>query len=110
MRGEPFFDAAQMPFAPHASGVALRRQQLRDGDLPERQSVRDTANRDFIRAGANGEAACHKRGTGGCALGFDVEVEQPHTFAGEFVDARRRCATKDTSAVAFTETGAHSGA
>ena len=81
MRGEPLFGAAKMPFAPHTGGVALRRQQLRDGDLPLRQPVRDAADWDFVGAGTNGEAARHERGSGGCALRLDVEVEQAHAFA-----------------------------
>jgi hypothetical protein len=42
-----------LPFAPHASCVALRRQQLREGDLPLRQTVRFTTDRGGIGAGAD---------------------------------------------------------
>ena len=99
MRGEPLFGAAEMPLAPHAGGVALRRQQLRDGDLPLRQSIRDAADRDFVGAGADGEAARHECRPGGRALRLDVEVEQAHAFAGELVNARRRRATEDAATV-----------
>ena len=97
--GNRVFGAAEMPFAPNAGGVALRRQQLRDGDLPQRQSVRPAADRDFVGAGADGEAAGHERRAGGRALRLDVEVEQAHAFAGERVDARRGRAAKDAAAV-----------
>ena len=53
--------AAEVPFAPDSGGVALRRKKLGDGDLPQRQSVRPAADRHFIGAGADGEAAGHQR-------------------------------------------------
>ncbi len=80
MRGKPVFGAAEMPLAPHAGGVTLRRQQLGDGDLPLGHSVRRAADRNGIRSRADGEAARHERRTGGRALRLDVEVEQPHAF------------------------------
>ena len=97
--GNRVFGAAEMPFAPHAGGVALRRQQLRDGDLPQRQPVRTAADRDFVGSRADREAAGHERRPRGRALRLDVEVEQAHAFAGELVDARRGRAAKDAAAV-----------
>ena len=100
MGGEAFLGAAQVPLAPHAGGVALGRQQFRDGDLPLRQPVRNPAERDFIGSGADGKAARHERRAGGRALGFHVEVEQPDALGGERVDARRRRAAQDAASVA----------
>ena len=99
VRGKPRFRAAEMPFAPHAGGVALRRQQLRNGDLPQRQSVRPATDRDFIGPGADGEAAGHEGRPRGRALRLDVEIEQAHAFAGERVDARGGGAAKNAAAV-----------
>ena len=99
MRGKPLLGAAEMPLAPHARGVALRRQQLRDGDLPLRQPFRHAADRDFVGSRPDGEAARHERGTGGRALRLDVEIEQAHAFAGELVDARRGRAAQNAAAV-----------
>src|SRR5262249_60393347 len=93
MRGESLFGAAEMPLAPHASSVALRRQQLRDSNLPERQAVWDATDRDLVGAGADRESACHEGRPRGRALRLDVEVEQPHAFAGDLVNARRGRAT-----------------
>ena len=99
MGGEALLGAAEMPLAPHARGVALRRQQLRDGDLPLRQPVRGAADRDFVGPGPDREAARHQRRARRRALRLDVEVEQPHAFAGELVDARRGRAAQDAAAI-----------
>jgi hypothetical protein len=93
MCGEAFFGAAEMPLAPHAGGVALRREQLCDRDLPLRQPVWNASDWDFVRAGTDGESARDEGRTGRRALCFNIEIEQPRAFAGEFVDARRRGAT-----------------
>src|SRR5258708_7399648 len=85
-----------MPFAPHASCVALRRQQLREGDLPLRQSVWFTTDRDCIGPRADREAARHERRSRWC---FDVEVEQACALTGERVNAWSGSAAKDTAAV-----------
>ena len=88
-----------MPFAPNAGGVALRRQQLRNGDLPQRQSVRPATDRDFVGPGADGEAAGHEGRAGRRALRFDIEVEQAHAFAGERVDARGGRAPENAASI-----------
>src|SRR5262249_23950282 len=64
-----------------------------------RQPVRTAAKRDFVCAGANGESARHERRPSGRALGLDIEVEKPHTFARQFVDTRRGRTAKDATAV-----------
>ena len=59
--GHPVFGAAKMPFAPHPRCVALRRQQLRGRNLPLGQSIGNTADRDFVGTGADGEAPREQR-------------------------------------------------
>jgi hypothetical protein len=88
-----------MPFAPHTCCVALRRQQLRDGDLPRRQPVRFAPDGYCMSAGADGEAARHERRPRWCAFCFDVEVEQASALSGERVNAWRGRAAKATAAV-----------
>src|SRR5262249_25566153 len=99
MRGKPRLGAAEMPLTPSTGSVASRGQQLRDGNLPQRQPVRNAAKRDFVCARANGKAAGHERRTTGRALGLAIEVEQPHAFACELVDTGRGRTAKDATAV-----------
>src|SRR5215467_5337461 len=99
MRGKPRLGATEMPFTPHPGSVASRGQQLRDGNLPQCQSVRNAAKWDFVCARADGKAARHERRPTGRALSLDIEVEQPHAFACELVDTRRWRTAKDATAV-----------
>src|SRR6516164_11844863 len=99
MRGKPRLGAAEMPFTPRTGSVASRGQQLRDGNLPQRQPVRNAAKRDFVRARADGETARHERRPTGRALSLDIEVKQPHTLACEPVNPRRGCTAKDATAI-----------
>src|SRR6516165_6242825 len=99
MRGKPRLGAAEMPFTPHAASVASRGQQLRDGNLPQRQPVRNAAKRDFVCPRADGKATRHERRPTGSALRLDIEVEQPHAFACELVDTRRGRTAKDATAI-----------
>src|SRR5262249_31455374 len=99
MRGKPCLGAAEMPLTPSTGSVAARGQQLRDRDLPQRQPVRNAAKRDFVCARADGKATRHERRPTGRALRLDIEVEQPHAFACEVVDTRRRRTAKDATAV-----------
>src|SRR5262249_25182901 len=99
MRGKPCLGAAEMPLTPSTGCVASRGQQLRDGDLPQRQPVRNAAKRDFVCARADGKAARHERRPTGRALRFDIEVEQPHAFACELVDTRGGRTEKEAPAV-----------
>jgi hypothetical protein len=88
-----------VPLTPHARGVSLRRQQLRDGDLPLRQSVGTAADWDLVGAGPDGKAARHERRAGGRTLSLDIEVERDHAFFGKFVDVWCRGAAKNAAAV-----------
>src|SRR5262249_53293121 len=99
MRGKPCLGAAEMPLTPSTGCVASRGQQLRDGDLPQRQPVRNAATRDFVWARGEGKAACHEPRPTGRALRFDIKVEQPHAFACEVVDPGRGRPAKEPTAV-----------
>src|SRR4026208_1587178 len=100
MRGEPRLGAAEMPFTPRTGSVAFRGQQLRDGNLPQRQPVRNAATkRDFVCARADGKSDRHERRPSGRALRLDIEVEQPHAFACKLVNTRRGRTAKDATAV-----------
>src|SRR5215510_9186555 len=99
MRVKPCLGAAEMPLTPSTGCVASRGQQLRDGDLPQRQPVRNAAKRDFVCARADGKSSRHERRPTGCALRLDIEVEKPHTFACELVDTRRGRTAKDATPV-----------
>src|SRR5262249_29573300 len=99
MRGKPRLGAAEMPFTPRAGSVAARRQQLRDGNLPQRQPVRNAAKRALVCARPEGKAPRKERRRTGRALSLDIEVEQPHAFACEVVDPRRGRTAKDATAV-----------
>ena len=83
-----------------AGGVTLLRQKLGDGDFPLRQAVRAPPSVDAHGAGADGKAAGHEGRAAGRTLAFDVEIEQPQSFRGQLIDARRRRAAEDAAAVA----------
>ena len=99
MRGKPRLGTAEMPFTPDTGSVASRGQQLRDGNLPQRQPVRNAAKRDFVCARADGKAARHERRPTGRALRLDIEVEQPPALTGECVNTWRGRAAEDTAAI-----------
>jgi len=99
LRGDSLFRAAEMPLPPRARCIALRRQQLCDGDLPLCQPFRGPTAWDLVSSGADGKAARHERGPGGRTLSLNVEVQQAHALAGELVDARRGRAAQDAATI-----------
>src|SRR5208337_4227702 len=80
-------------------GVALRRQQLRDCNLPQSQTIRGASDRHLVCARSDGVTAGNERRTRGRALRLDVEIEQPHAFGGELVNAWCWRAAQDAAAV-----------
>ncbi|MNZ40180.1 hypothetical protein D3C78_576880 [compost metagenome] len=97
--GEARFAAAQVPLAPDPGGISLPGQQLREGDLPQRQTIRRIAVGYPVGSGADRETPGHQRRTGRSALRLDVEIGQAHAFGGQLVDARRFGTAQHTAAI-----------
>src|SRR5262249_59612143 len=54
VRGKSRLGTSEMPLTPYTGRIASRGQQLRDRHLPQRQPVRNAAERDLVGAGADG--------------------------------------------------------
>src|SRR5206468_1970297 len=94
----PIF-ATEVPLAEMTGAVSDTGKQLGNRHLPLRETLEAAADRDGVRAGPNGEAAGHDRGSARRALCLDVEVGQPHSFSCQLIDVWRRCATSDAPAI-----------
>src|SRR5262245_35034866 len=72
---KPCFGATKMPLTPNSCGILLRREELRQRNLPERQPLGDASSWNAVGARSDGKTACHQRGTRWSALGLDVEIQ-----------------------------------
>src|SRR6185436_20751732 len=87
-----FIAVAKVVLPELGSGVALRLEQLRDGDVPVLQALRRAWHADLGIAGSETALAGNERGAPGRAALLGVRVGESHPFVGDAVDVGRSVA------------------
>src|SRR5579862_3478268 len=88
-----------MPLAEMSGGLARPGEELANRDFPPHQPFQSFADANRVGAGADGRTAGHKGRRAWRAMRLGIEVGQPHPFRGQPVDAWRRRASGDPSAM-----------
>ena len=94
------FRLAEMPLAEHGGRITGIAQHLRHGVFPLGQTIVGDGKRHRTIPRADRIPACHQSRPTGRTLCLDIVIQQPHPFAGQFVDAWRGTTPENTPAVA----------